>query len=157
MPYSSEVQQPHRSLSAGAAHRVGQVAERGAYLFLAPALRHGSVVEQREERGGPPGRPAVEREAFAAFAAFATAMAADGLVFLRTRMLAGRCGPVRVVAVDGRVVAAIGPMEVRPDGAALNSVEIEDSWGLLWGLWRLKRTTGPVGVVRPVHRRGGAR
>jgi GNAT superfamily N-acetyltransferase len=49
------------------------------------------------------------------FAAFATAMSADGLAFLHSRMQTGRCGPVLVAAVDGRVVGAIGPMDVRPD------------------------------------------
>ncbi|WP_436737890.1 GNAT family N-acetyltransferase [Streptomyces sp. BBFR102] len=49
------------------------------------------------------------------FAPFATAMAADGLAFLHGQMQAGRCGPVLAAAVDGRIVGAIGPMEVRPD------------------------------------------
>ncbi|MEU0717635.1 GNAT family N-acetyltransferase [Streptomyces lavendulocolor] len=49
------------------------------------------------------------------FASFAGAMAGDGLAFLRTQMQAGRCGPVLAVAVEDRIVGAIGPMEVRPD------------------------------------------
>ncbi|MEU6483838.1 GNAT family N-acetyltransferase [Streptomyces sp. NPDC046887] len=51
----------------------------------------------------------------ATFAPFAEAMAADGLAFLHTRMRAGRCGPVLAAAVEGRIVGAIGPMEVCPD------------------------------------------
>ncbi|MEH0420393.1 GNAT family N-acetyltransferase [Streptomyces sp. B21-083] len=49
------------------------------------------------------------------FALFAAAMAADGLAFLHAQMRAGRCGPVLAAAVGGRIVGAIGPMEVRPD------------------------------------------
>ncbi|MET9350883.1 GNAT family N-acetyltransferase [Streptomyces termitum] len=49
------------------------------------------------------------------FAPFAEAMAGDGLAFLHARMQAGRCGPVLAAAVDGRVVGAIGPMEIQPD------------------------------------------
>ncbi|WP_067400599.1 GNAT family N-acetyltransferase [Streptomyces sp. F-3] len=49
------------------------------------------------------------------FAPFASAMAADGLAFLHRQMQAGRCGPVLAAAVDGRIVGAIGPMEVRHD------------------------------------------
>ncbi|MFI5619623.1 GNAT family N-acetyltransferase [Streptomyces sp. NPDC051567] len=49
------------------------------------------------------------------FAPFATAMAPDGFAFLHTRMQAGRCGPVLTVAVEERIVGAIGPMEVRLD------------------------------------------
>ncbi|OKK16845.1 acetyltransferase [Streptomyces sp. CB00455] len=49
------------------------------------------------------------------FAPFATAMAADGLAFLHAQMQAGRCGPVLSAVVQGRIVGAIGPMEVRPD------------------------------------------
>ncbi|MEW2114869.1 GNAT family N-acetyltransferase [Streptomyces sp. NPDC005474] len=56
--------------------------------------------------------PAVVRKTFAPFA---TAMAGDGLAFLHTQMRADRCGPVLAAAVEGRVVGAIGPMEVRPD------------------------------------------
>ncbi|GAQ55220.1 GNAT family N-acetyltransferase [Streptomyces sp. LBUM 1476] len=56
--------------------------------------------------------PAAVRETFGAFA---ESMAADGLAFLHGRMRAGRCGPVLAAAVDGRIVGAIGPMEVRPD------------------------------------------
>lgn len=49
------------------------------------------------------------------FAPYAEAMTGDGLSFLHNQMQAGRCGPVLTVALDGRVVGAIGPMEVRPD------------------------------------------
>ncbi|MGW4032837.1 GNAT family N-acetyltransferase [Streptomyces sp. NPDC004838] len=56
--------------------------------------------------------PSAVRETFAPFA---TAMAADGLAFLHTRMRAGSCGPVLAAAVEDRIVGAIGPMEVRPD------------------------------------------
>jgi GNAT superfamily N-acetyltransferase len=49
------------------------------------------------------------------FTAYAEAMAADGLSFLYARMRAGGCGPVLTAALDGRVVGAIGPMEIRPD------------------------------------------
>ncbi|MFD3663920.1 GNAT family N-acetyltransferase [Streptomyces sp. NPDC058659] len=56
--------------------------------------------------------PAAVRETFTPFA---QAMAGDGLAFLHARMQAGRCGPVLAAVVEGRVVGAIGPMEVRPD------------------------------------------
>ncbi|NEB54843.1 GNAT family N-acetyltransferase [Streptomyces griseus] len=49
------------------------------------------------------------------FAPFAETMAADGLAFLHTQMLAGKCGPVLTAAVERRIVGAIGPMEVLPD------------------------------------------
>ncbi|MER8028735.1 GNAT family N-acetyltransferase [Streptomyces bauhiniae] len=49
------------------------------------------------------------------FAPFAEAMAGDGLTFLHTQMLVGQCGPVIAVAIEDRIVGAIGPMEVRPD------------------------------------------
>ncbi|MFI6059551.1 GNAT family N-acetyltransferase [Streptomyces sp. NPDC051286] len=49
------------------------------------------------------------------FAPFAEAMAGDGLAFLHTQMQAGWCGPVLAAAVEGRIVGAIGPMEVRAD------------------------------------------
>ncbi|MFJ6515945.1 GNAT family N-acetyltransferase [Streptomyces sp. NPDC091406] len=49
------------------------------------------------------------------FAAFAEAMAEDGLAFLHTQIQAGRCGPVLATAIEGRIVGAIGPMEVLPD------------------------------------------
>lgn len=66
--------------------------------------------------GGPvrpvTGWPAAVQETFAAFA---TAMSADGLAFLHTQMQAGGCGPVLAAAVGDRIVGAIGPMEVRPD------------------------------------------
>ncbi|MFE6716639.1 GNAT family N-acetyltransferase [Streptomyces albidoflavus] len=49
------------------------------------------------------------------FAPFARVLAGDGLAFLHTRMQAGRCGPVLAAAAEGRIVGAIGPMEVCPD------------------------------------------
>ncbi|NEA07654.1 GNAT family N-acetyltransferase [Streptomyces sp. SID10692] len=49
------------------------------------------------------------------FAPFAETMAAHGLAFLHTQMLAGTCGPVLTAAVERRIVGAIGPMEVLPD------------------------------------------
>ncbi|MDT0494101.1 GNAT family N-acetyltransferase [Streptomyces griseus] len=52
------------------------------------------------------------------FAPFAEAMAADGLAFLHTRMQTGRCGPVLAAVAEGRIVGAIGPMEVHPDAIA---------------------------------------
>lgn len=66
---------------------------------------------------GGPVRPVTDWPAAVqgTFAPFATAMAADGLAFLHGQMQAGRCGPVLAAAVDGRIVGAIGPMEVRPD------------------------------------------
>ncbi|MCN9241959.1 GNAT family N-acetyltransferase [Streptomyces sp. RY43-2] len=59
-----------------------------------------------------PDWPAAVQETFAPFAA---AMAADGLAFLHTQMQVGRCGPVLAVAVEDRIVGAIGSLEVRPD------------------------------------------
>ncbi len=66
---------------------------------------------------GGPVRPVTDWPAAVqkTFAPFATAMAADGLAFLHTRMQAGQCGPVLAATVEDRVVGAIGPMEVRPD------------------------------------------
>ncbi|MBV2355999.1 GNAT family N-acetyltransferase [Streptomyces sp. J2-1] len=52
------------------------------------------------------------------FAPFAEAMTGDGLAFLHTQMRVGRCGPVLAAAVEGRIVGAIGPLEVRPDALA---------------------------------------
>ncbi|MFE9457527.1 GNAT family N-acetyltransferase [Streptomyces californicus] len=49
------------------------------------------------------------------FAPFAEAMAGDGLAFLHDQMRADRCGPVLAAAIEGRIVGAIGPMDVRPD------------------------------------------
>ncbi|MEU6617622.1 GNAT family N-acetyltransferase [Streptomyces parvus] len=49
------------------------------------------------------------------FVPFAETMAADGLAFLHTQMQAGQCGPVLATAIEGRIVGAIGPMEVRAD------------------------------------------
>ncbi|MEU1280444.1 GNAT family N-acetyltransferase [Streptomyces sp. NPDC005805] len=56
--------------------------------------------------------PAVVQETFAPFA---VTMAGDGLAFLDARMRAGPCGPVLGAAVGGRIVGAIGPMEIQPD------------------------------------------
>ncbi|MFF3840002.1 GNAT family N-acetyltransferase [Streptomyces sp. NPDC001930] len=53
------------------------------------------------------------------FAPFAEAMAGDGLAFLHAQMQAGGCGPVLAVAVEDRIVGAIGPMEVRADAIGL--------------------------------------
>ncbi|RBM07319.1 GNAT family N-acetyltransferase [Streptomyces sp. PT12] len=49
------------------------------------------------------------------FGDFAQEMAADGFSFLYDQMQAGRVGPVLVAARSGKAVAAIGPMEIRPD------------------------------------------
>ncbi|MEU6376539.1 GNAT family N-acetyltransferase [Streptomyces sp. NPDC046909] len=49
------------------------------------------------------------------FADFAEVMAAGGFAFLYRQMKAGRVGPVLTAARGGRVVGAIGPMEIRPD------------------------------------------
>ncbi|MGK5533490.1 GNAT family N-acetyltransferase [Streptomyces sp. URMC 129] len=49
------------------------------------------------------------------FAEFAREMAADGFAFLYDRMRAGSVGPVLVATERGKAVAAIGPMEIRPD------------------------------------------
>ncbi|MDN3029390.1 GNAT family N-acetyltransferase [Streptomyces sp. S.PB5] len=49
------------------------------------------------------------------FAGFAEEMAADGFAFLYGQMKAAKVGPVLTAAQDGRVVGAIGPMEIRPD------------------------------------------
>lgn len=49
------------------------------------------------------------------FAAFAEAMAGEGLAFLHTQMQAGQCGPALAAVIADRVVGAIGPMDVRPD------------------------------------------
>ncbi|MFD7428992.1 GNAT family N-acetyltransferase [Streptomyces sp. NPDC059814] len=66
--------------------------------------------------GGPvrpmPDWPAAVQNTFASFAA---AMTADGLAFLHAHMQTGRCGPVLAAAVEGQIVGAIGPMEVRTD------------------------------------------
>lgn len=56
--------------------------------------------------------PAEVRETFESYA---RAMAGDGLLFLYSQMQLGGVGPVLTVAVDGRVVGAIGPMEIRSD------------------------------------------
>ncbi|MEU3842895.1 GNAT family N-acetyltransferase [Streptomyces sp. NPDC028635] len=69
-----------------------------------------------EDRGGPvrpfTAWPAAVRDTFEPYA---QAMAADGLLFLHSQMQAGLCGPVLTAALEGRVVGAIGPMEIRPD------------------------------------------
>ncbi|MEU6173873.1 GNAT family N-acetyltransferase [Streptantibioticus parmotrematis] len=54
------------------------------------------------------------------FTGFAQTMAADGFAFLDRQVQAGRCGPVLAAVLEGHVVGAIGPMEIRPDptGAA---------------------------------------
>jgi GNAT superfamily N-acetyltransferase len=49
------------------------------------------------------------------FLSFAEEMAPDGFAFLYGQMQAGTVGPVLTAAVNGRVVGAIGPMEIRPD------------------------------------------
>ncbi|MFF0790366.1 GNAT family N-acetyltransferase [Streptomyces spiralis] len=69
-----------------------------------------------EDPGGPV-RPFAEWPAAVrdTFEPYAHAMAGDGLAFLHAQMQAGGCGPVLTAALDGRVVGAIGPMEIRPD------------------------------------------
>lgn len=54
------------------------------------------------------------------FTAFAQTLVADGFAFLDRQVQARRCGPVLTAALAGRVVGAIGPMEIRsdPTGAA---------------------------------------
>jgi GNAT superfamily N-acetyltransferase len=49
------------------------------------------------------------------FTTFAQTMAADGFAFLDRQMRAKGCGPVLVAVLEGRVVGAIGPMEICPD------------------------------------------
>lgn len=49
------------------------------------------------------------------FGEFAEKLSADGFAFLHDRMQAGGVGPVLVAVADGRVVGAIGPMEIAPD------------------------------------------
>ncbi|MFI7399066.1 GNAT family N-acetyltransferase [Streptomyces sp. NPDC049541] len=49
------------------------------------------------------------------FAGFAEEMTSDGFAFLYGQMQAGKVGPVLTAVVSGRVVGAIGPMEIRPD------------------------------------------
>ncbi|QTE00471.1 GNAT family N-acetyltransferase [Streptomyces cyanogenus] len=49
------------------------------------------------------------------FADFARQMAPDGFAFLHDQMQAGQVGPVLTAVVAGKVVGAIGPMEIRPD------------------------------------------
>ncbi|WP_409058887.1 GNAT family N-acetyltransferase [Streptomyces sp. SYP-A7185] len=49
------------------------------------------------------------------FTAFAQTMAADGFVFLDGQMKAKGCGPVLAAVMEGHVVGAIGPLEIRPD------------------------------------------
>ncbi|MFJ2004837.1 GNAT family N-acetyltransferase [Streptomyces chartreusis] len=72
---------------------------------------------RRCDAPGGPVRPFTEWPATVrdTFEPYAKTMAADGLSFLHTQILAGRCGPVLTAALDGRVVGAIGPMEIRPD------------------------------------------
>ncbi|MFF4254983.1 GNAT family N-acetyltransferase [Streptomyces sp. NPDC001663] len=66
---------------------------------------------------GGPVRPYTEWPATVrdTFAPYAQTMAADGLSFLHTQMQSAGCGPVLTAALDGRVVGAIGPMEIRRD------------------------------------------
>ncbi|MGA4865438.1 GNAT family N-acetyltransferase [Streptomyces lavendulocolor] len=92
---------------------------------LGPGTAHarGTRIQLKDFAAGPcpapdgPVRPVTAWPAAVqdTFASFAGAMAGDGLAFLHTQMQAGRCGPVLAVAVEDRIVGAIGPMEVRPD------------------------------------------
>ncbi|MET9801845.1 GNAT family N-acetyltransferase [Streptomyces sp. NPDC006368] len=93
---------------------------------LGPKTPHprGTRIQLKDFTGGPcpdpggPVRPVTDWPAAVqgTFAPFAAAMAADGLAFLHTQMQAGRrCGPVLTATVDGRIVGAIGPMEIQPD------------------------------------------
>ncbi|MGW5609803.1 GNAT family N-acetyltransferase [Streptomyces sp. NPDC003753] len=74
------------------------------------------TVRSCEDPGGPVRAfadwPAAVRDTFESYA---EAMAADGLSFLYSQMRAKGCGPVLTAVLDGRVVGAIGPMEIRPD------------------------------------------
>ncbi|WP_328880182.1 GNAT family N-acetyltransferase [Streptomyces sp. NBC_00299] len=60
--------------------------------------------------------PALVRDTFSNFARI---MASDGFVFLDRQMKAKGCGPVLVAVLEGNVVGAIGPMEIRPDPAGV--------------------------------------
>ncbi|WKK21140.1 GNAT family N-acetyltransferase [Streptomyces olivoreticuli] len=73
-----------------------------------------------------PGHPAVAVEpvrplaehptpAQATFPRFAELLADEGFAFLHSRIEAGGVGPVLAAAVDGRIVGAIGPMEIMAD------------------------------------------
>ncbi|MEU7166683.1 GNAT family N-acetyltransferase [Streptomyces morookaense] len=53
----------------------------------------------------------------ATFGPFAEQLADEGFAFLHDQMTADRGGPVLVVAEEGRIVGAIGPMEVMADSA----------------------------------------
>jgi GNAT superfamily N-acetyltransferase len=70
-------------------------------------------------RAPAPGMVISVQEATAAvrdtFAAFAEELAAEGFAFLRARMRQGATGPVLACVREGRVVGAIGPMEIAPD------------------------------------------
>ncbi|WP_069744310.1 GNAT family N-acetyltransferase [Streptomyces sp. EN23] len=93
--------------------------------LLSPETAHprGTRIQLKDFTAGPclapdgPVRPitawptAVQKT----FGPFAETMAADGLAFLHTQMQTGRCGPVLATAIEGRIVGAIGPMEVRAD------------------------------------------
>ncbi|MGW4625528.1 GNAT family N-acetyltransferase [Streptomyces rubiginosohelvolus] len=104
---------------------VHKVADARVVRPLAPENAHprGTRIQLKNFTTGPcpapdgPVRPVTDWSASVqeTFAPFTETMAADGLAFLRTRMQAGRCGPVLAAVVDNRIVGAIGPMEVHPD------------------------------------------
>ncbi|MFC9144010.1 GNAT family N-acetyltransferase [Streptomyces bacillaris] len=104
---------------------VHEVASARVVRPLGPrtAHPHGTRIQLKDFTTGPcpaPDGPVLPVTAWPAavretFATFARDMAAYGLAFLHTRMQAGHCGPVLATALAGRVVGAIGPMEVRPD------------------------------------------
>lgn len=97
----------------------GVASARGSYAPSAPGTRIQLVEFTTGPCPAPDGsvRPITAWPATVqtTFAPFAETMAADGLAFLRTQMLAGTCGPVLTAAVESRIVGAIGPMEVLPD------------------------------------------
>jgi GNAT superfamily N-acetyltransferase len=56
----------------------------------------------------------------ATFGVFAEKLAAEGFAFLDARIRQGRVGPVLTCVRDGKVVGAIGPMEIMPDSRGMS-------------------------------------
>jgi len=86
----------------------------------------------------------------ATFSAFCQELATEGFAFLHTRMRENGTGPVLTCTRDGKIVGAIGPMEVMPDSRG-TPVLLPQYFGVLPGyrglglgraLWRAAMAWG---------------
>jgi len=74
----------------------------------------------------------IPRPIHVTFSSFAEELAAEGFAFLNARIRRGGVGPVLTCLWDGKVVGAIGPMEIMPDSRGISRL-LPQYFGILPG------------------------